>query len=330
MMKKRSLPVASGFTLVELLVVIAIIGILVGLLLPAVQSAREAARRSQCMNQQKQIGLALLMYEDANGALPAGRLGCDAGIPSNAKFCGPVNPNALGFYMAYHGASAFVQILPHLEEQPLFDSFQIDKIAIWEASTSDKWVNDYPQVREAIRTRPDFLLCPSDPIAVIPAFKTAGDGAAVGSYAVCSGTCGAGLVCDDLNGVRINMKYSNDGVFMYGKKTKLREITDGTSKTLFLGESIEGDLIQSVNIWTNGARGQTIRSTATPLNFPSGLDAGNGLMSPGLNGGFASRHPGGALFTFGDGHVDFIPETIDHLAYRQLATRANGELPLLP
>jgi prepilin-type N-terminal cleavage/methylation domain-containing protein/prepilin-type processing-associated H-X9-DG protein len=322
--------VLHAFTLVELLVVIAIIGILVALLLPAVQAAREAARRSQCTNNQKQIGLALLMHENVYGHFPPGRLGCDTDHSLWRKICGDMNAqNHLGFRLAASGASTFVQILPYLEQEPLFDTFRIDELPIHNGDFRN-WVNDYPAVREALLQRPSVFVCPSDSLEAYPSFVNLGDGAASGSYAVCAGTCGAGFNCTGLNGEGINMKYSNDGIFMYAKKIKLKQITDGASNTFFFGESIEGDLIASVNIWSNGGRGSTIRSTATPLNFPSGVDAGNGLMSPGLNGGFASRHPGGALFTFGDGHVDFIPEAIDHLAYRQFATRANGDLPIIP
>lgn len=333
-MRYKPLPTTAGFTLVELLVVIAIIGILVGLLLPAVQAAREAARRSQCTNHQKQLGLAMLMHADVKGALPGGRLGCDDSSKPrgfNSKHCeaaGGNEPNALGFDMTWHGASAFVQILPYIEETALYDSFRVDEVALWQPTD---WTSNYPGIRQALLQRPDTLVCPSDDLQLLGIdYKGPGDGAATGSYAVCGGTCGPGMRCDDLNGQPIFLKYSNDGLFLYGRKIKLREVTDGTSNTLMLGETIDGDLRASVNQWSNGGRGQTLRSTSTPLNFPSGLDAGNGLLSPGTNAGYASRHPGGALFAYGDGHVNFIPETIDHLAYKQLATRANGDLPILP
>jgi len=331
--KKRSThSTRCGFTLVELLVVIAIIGVLVGLLLPAIQAAREAARRSQCNSQQKQLGLGLLLHEQARGALPAGRMGCDGSWPDTFHECGDNEANALGFYKTYHGASAFVQILPYIEQQPLFELFRIDEISIWEASPKPwKWATDYPGVQKALATQPAVLVCPSDALSPYATFHTGVPGElAVGSYAVSAGTCGAGYACDDLFGNRITTKYDNDGVFLYQHQTKLREIEDGTSNTLFMGETIEGDQITSINVWTNGVRGVTIRSTATPLNFPSGVDAGAGLMSPGLNGGFASRHPGGALFTFGDGHVVFVQDSIDHLVYKQLATIANGDIPELP
>ena len=104
-----------GFTLVELLVVIAIIGILVALLLPAIQSAREAARRSSCVNNEKQIGVALLNYEISHKKFPAGRHGCDASVDSKVKGCEAkpsVEPSAM---------SGFVKILPYMEEQALYD-----------------------------------------------------------------------------------------------------------------------------------------------------------------------------------------------------------------
>lgn len=325
-----------GFTLVELLVVISIIGVLVGLLLPAVQAAREAARRMQCTNNQKQLALGMLMHVDAKSALPGGRLGCDnSSKPKdfNMRDCeaaGTEEPNSLGFDMTWHGASAFVQILPYMEQTALYNQFRVDEVALWQPTD---WTSSYPGIRQALLQRPESLVCPSADLNLVGIdYNGPGDGAATGSYAVCAGSCGPGFRCDDLVDptVRIFMKFSNDGLFMYGRKIKLREITDGTSQTFMMGETIEGDLKVSVNMWSNGGRGQTIRATATPLNFPSGLDAGNGLLSPGINAGFASKHPGGALFSFADGHVVFINELIDQLQYKQLATRANGDLPALP
>ncbi|MEQ8849169.1 DUF1559 domain-containing protein [Botrimarina sp.] len=332
-MNKKTHGANAGFTLVELLVVIAIIGILVAMLLPAVQAAREAARRSQCTNHQKQLALAMLMHADAKGALPSGRLGCDSSSKppgwktSNCEAAGGSDPNELGFDMTWHGASAFVQILPYFEESALYDQFRVDEVAIWQPNPSG-WLDRYPEIQQALTQQPATLVCPSaDMQRFGQDYKYEGYDTATGSYAVVAGTCGPGMRCDGLNGERIFLKYSNDGLFMYGRKIELRKITDGTSKTLMLGESIDGDFRKSINQWTNGGRGQTIRSTTTPLNFPSGIDSGNGLLSPGTNAGFASRHPGGALFAFADGHVIFVQENIDHLAYKQLSTRGNNDIP---
>ncbi|MEM7314319.1 MAG: DUF1559 domain-containing protein, partial [Planctomycetota bacterium] len=117
----------AGFTLVELLVVIAIIGILVALLLPAVQQAREAARRIQCTNNLKQIGLAIANYESAQKKLPPGRPGCDA---SNSILC-RYQPRDEKM-----GASGFVYMLPYLEEAALQEQYELAGTGIWMSSAS--------------------------------------------------------------------------------------------------------------------------------------------------------------------------------------------------
>src|SRR5690349_15987696 len=115
----------NAFTLVELLVVIAIIGILVALLLPAIQAAREAARRAQCTNNLKQIGIALLNYESAKKDLPAGRHGCDLHLASPGV-CGCSNDA-----VKEDGASAFVELLPFMEENALYDLVHYDRGGLW-------------------------------------------------------------------------------------------------------------------------------------------------------------------------------------------------------
>lgn len=154
-------PQRRAFTLVELLVVIAIIGILVALLLPAVQAAREAARRSQCVNNMKQINLALLQYEGAKKRFPAARKGCDnlglvyPGVDCSSKF------SSAGYELGLHGASAFVYILPYIEEQALYDQFRIDVVSIWDTTNPPAWVAE-ADVKIAVATRLTTYLCPSD------------------------------------------------------------------------------------------------------------------------------------------------------------------------
>jgi prepilin-type N-terminal cleavage/methylation domain-containing protein len=326
----------AGFTLVELLVVIAIIGVLVALLLPAVQAAREAARRSQCINNMRQIGLGLLGVEDSKKAFPAGRQGCDGVNASTADGVDcktRIGPK--GFEMAFSGASALVHVLPYAEQQGLFRMLHVDEYPIWSptANAAD-WILN-PDIQEAVGQRPPLVVCPSDsdtnPASDYRHSASARYSYATGSYAVVGGTAPA----SNIGGI----KYSNDGVFMYSRTIPIREITDGLSNTMFVGETIDGHSISpdggttfyQNNIWTNGNRWNSIRGTANPINFPTGLDGGGGTVASAApvqitNGGFASRHPGGAVFAFGDAHTVFIPEGIDIAVYKAMSTRAGDEV----
>ena len=320
-------PQRRAFTLVELLVVIAIIGILVALLLPAVQAAREAARRSQCVNNMKQINLALLQYEGAKKRFPAARKGCDGlGLSYPGVDCSSKTSSA-GYELGLHGASAFVFILPYIEEQALYDQFRVDVVSIWDTSNPPTWVSE-PDVKIAVATRPAAYVCPSDGdlprLAEYKHLVPARNEVATGSYANVAGTQGP---------LSASLKYANDGVFFYNRRIKVSEITDGLSHTLFTGETIQGDLAIGSNIWTNGNRvNSTMRVACNPINWPPGDK--NGLCSSVTdaltgtniaNGAFQSRHPGGANFAYGDGHITFLPDSIDLTVYKGLATRAGGE-----
>jgi prepilin-type N-terminal cleavage/methylation domain-containing protein len=153
----------SGFTLVELLVVIAIIGILVALLLPAIQAAREAARRMSCSNNLKQDGVAIQNYHDVHKEYPPARPGPD-GTDSREfqDFALPREPRAAGgkgYLMS--GASGFVLLLPFLEEQALYEQFDIERgDGIWLSDESGvSWKT--PRKEQAIGQRPAFVVCPS-------------------------------------------------------------------------------------------------------------------------------------------------------------------------
>ncbi len=317
-----------AFTLVELLVVIAIIGILVALLLPAVQAAREAARRSQCVNNLKQTNLAFLQYEHTYQRFPAARRGCD-GI--NLTYPGvdcSSHLSSLGYELAYHGASALVMILPYLEEQQLYDQFKIDLVSVWDGVQPCKWCSD-ADVKLAVANRPKMFVCPSDgDLQVLADYKheaTARNDISTGSYANVAGTHGPP---NDAY-----LKYQNDGVFFYNRRFKIAEITDGLSHTLFTGETIQGDNRFGSNIWSNGNRGNSdMRTTANPLNTPPGADGGGGTITSGsgdtanvANCAFQSRHPGGGNFAYGDGHVVFVSDSIDLKVYQGLSTRAGDE-----
>lgn len=317
-----------AFTLVELLVVIAIIGILVALLLPAVQAAREAARRTQCVNRLKQIAVATLNVADATKRIPAARKGCD-GVVASVDEC---TANLLnGVEMSQHGASVFVMLLPYLEQQPLYDLFDVKTKTVWNAGQWN-WVAD-AKLLQAVGTPVDDFTCPSDGERLpfsdyihdwTPAFK-----AATSSYAAVAGDVGPPNGNDDRgrkdsHGVVFSLKTNNTGVFFYGKRMKISNIVDGMSKTLFFGETIDGHSINNNNIWSNGNRcNSSMRTAYWPLNTPVGaaVVGSGGVLTPGSHCGFNSRHPGGGNFAFGDGSVSFINDDIDSTTYRAMSTR---------
>ncbi|WP_425395563.1 DUF1559 domain-containing protein [Aeoliella sp.] len=311
----------NAFTLVELLVVIAIIGILVALLLPAVQAAREAARRMQCTNRLKQLSLAALNYESTHGKLPAARMGCDTD---------PACPLSSNDTNHLEGASVFVQLLPFMEEQALFDLFDLDNNDIWYPGT---WNWNAPNIQQALAATPDSMVCPSDgerlPYAQYQHNVPANVQVATGSFAAVCGDVGPPAIGDefykndraDARGKPFSMKYNNTGVFFYAKQIKLRQIQDGLSNTMFFGETILGHLQEHSNIWSNGNRGtSSMRSTFYALNtLPEFVQLK--VTSQESHGGFNSMHPGGANFSFGDGSVTYLTDDIERETYRRLSTR---------
>ncbi|MEO2023031.1 MAG: DUF1559 domain-containing protein [Pirellulaceae bacterium] len=300
-----------GFTLVELLLVIAIIGILVSLLLPAIQSAREAARRTTCINHQRQVGLAMGGYETIHGTFPAGRLGCDdTGDTRDLSVCPPGLPPD-----KKTAASGFVQILPQLERQPLYDRLAVEQGGLWNRNIDDlSWYRDRSKCL-AIKERVEVLVCPSDTsLPMSHVYEPVA--AATASYALVQGTLGpeqpAHLV-----------KYQNNGLFLYVTRRKSRQVHDGLSNTMMLGEVVLADTWESSNTWSYAlAHADCLRTTANPLNTRPGA----GITVQRQNGAFGSQHPQGALFCFADGHVRFVADQVEQAIYQAQSTIEGAEL----
>jgi prepilin-type N-terminal cleavage/methylation domain-containing protein len=309
-----------AFTLVELLVVITIIGILIALLLPAVQSTREAARRLQCSSQLKQIGLALTHYAQALKVFPPGAVGCDSG-GDRADICADIyNPPG-----TRTGNSGFLMLLPYLEQQPLYDKFDFTNGGPWRWYGNSEVELTAPNYTAA-QVRPAVFVCPSD--TSLPTAKhdswpnTHNINVAVGNYALVQGTNGPSA-----GWATIEAKVYNTGPFRYRIPNMPGEISDGLSNTIFVGEVIDAHTDCSRNIWSYAFRHQdSLRSTENPLNTRpcegSAIFDAHGFT---YNGAFASRHPGGGLFDFGDGHVSFLSDNIPLSIYRALSTRAGRE-----
>ncbi|MBN2296259.1 MAG: DUF1559 domain-containing protein [Pirellulales bacterium] len=287
-----------GFTLVELLVVIAIIGILIALLLPAVQAAREAARRMHCANNFKQVGVALHNHHSAQRAFPQGvdmrRSSNPCSMPDN------VSTNKIGFAWS-------ALILPYLEHGQLYDRLDHDTnyhLGI-NFDISAEFISAY--------------LCPSDPQG--RELVNVDDGHYNGRIEEEDMAKTNMLGVADSEDYRCDSsfpKWNGDGVLYQYVKTKIRDITDGTSHTLITGEVIGNIAVpHSAAFWLSWSISDTRNGINNPLRMPASTPWDFN------NGGFASYHPGGCHFGFADGSVHFLDETISQNVLRSLTTR-NG------
>lgn len=330
-----------GVTLVELLVVVAILGTLVGLLLPAVQSARSVTRRTACTNNLRQIVLALANYESAAGRYPVGA--------ESRSF--PAYPRVTAQHARW---SMFAHLAPYYENHellagldrsvPLYIDLRPDAIAA--------------QNKPIVKILVPLFLCPEDrAVAVSPIFGPT-------NYAGCTGSGGDGS------------PYDTDGLFCVNSETRVRDVTDGLSKTMAFAESLLGDSASmnraSVNpanayrfimsaplseascaatavwnfsdprgfSWANGEYRTSLYNHHYPPNA-STMDCMGVLMSPPLGqverlyAAFGwraarSRHAGGVNVALADGVVRFVEDGIDAAVWKAAATRAGGESAPLP
>lgn len=308
--KNSGRTIESGFTLVELLVVIAIIGVMVGLLLPAVQAAREAARRMQCSNNLKQIGLALHNYHDTFKVFPAGYI-VDL----------PVTANAEGW-----GWGAL--ILPFIEQNALHEQIGVSRRSLRAALTTGN------VFRPLFETTVTSYICPSD-TGYAPGYLAenrpfnGGVGTVAGGLAVpvrppLSNYIGVSGHRDVVGIVE------NTGVFFGNSRVRFGDITDGTSNTIAVGEretqrSFSGTWIGVRNPQGGSTAGVNvvIGHSHPKINDVTLANAWN-TDRIGTGEGFSSLHPGGAQFVLADGSVRFISESIDHWWAPDPASLING------
>ncbi len=314
-----------GFTLVELLVVIAIIGILIALLLPAVQAAREAARRTQCVNNMKQIGLALHNYHDTHKVFPPGALWAH-----DLPWRGPPSPNP-------ERGSVLMFLLPFVEQGPLYDAIDFRSAQSVYAQFIDPPANT-KRVRNVII--PAYT-CPSDTHQGLVPNTNRG----AHNYSANYGPTGVGqgnprCPCpNSYNSFRPKPSghgaHNPTGPFTrWGNRfvCRMADVTDGLSNTIFFGEVLVDCSVHVRNGWARSNNGQGLTSTLIPINYdscaPNVSAAGGDGCAARCNWvtefGFKSRHPGGANFLLGDGSVRFLSETIDHANYQLLGQRDDG------
>jgi prepilin-type N-terminal cleavage/methylation domain-containing protein/prepilin-type processing-associated H-X9-DG protein len=296
---------SQGFTLIELLVVILIIGVLIALLLPAVQTAREAARRAQCINNLKQLGLAAHNYHGVYNALPMG----------TPFYCFPDLVNLFPGWSCYNdGHSILVAMLGQYEQQSLFNAVNFN-------------INIYCFANQTVQaTQLNTLLCPSDAVVSQRVAYPSGlynipQGSVVivyTSYAGNAGTWYHHSATYDLAGYNQTPTLTSQdyGLFFCDSHVNF-PVKDGLSNTLLFGERYQGALLGSTaqdwHWWFDGYYGDTLFWTAFPINPQKRLKA-SGTTAQLANAyveGASSAHPDGANFCMADGSAKFIKETID-------------------
>jgi prepilin-type N-terminal cleavage/methylation domain-containing protein len=343
-----------AFTLVELLVVIAIIGILVALLLPAVQAAREAARRAKCTNNLKQLGLAIQLYNDNKKTLPPGA--CWWSSPPAPPLCDRCG-------------TLHMFVLPYIEEQALYDAFNWKTPDPVTGTDCQKFPDGRPIGSTVVAT----FVCPSE--TRLEATDNRGAEPVGGltpdqlrSYAITNYQASRGptrhidgpVACAlttswneqfgqyavnppaGLTPGKLSWRYPDTGGSValwsqfggpftrFAYRVKYKQITDGLSHVIMMGEVKIGCSEHAAQGWAWSHSGNGLVSTLVQINFDSCSDntaAGCGYWGTWSSSlGFKSNHPGGAFFVFGDASVQFLTDSIDMWTYNVLGSKASGEV----
>lgn len=312
-MKRRSIRKSndrkrSAFTLIEVLVVISVIGILIALLLPAVQSGRRTAQRTQCQNNLKQIGLAVHQYEGVHGQFPAGRLND-------------------GQRVAEYDRTVLVAVLPYLEQRKLYDRFNFSL-----------WINDLANITAEL-SRPEIYVCPSDQAAAslvsggpdfrFPYLDPEGGTypTALTSYGMMYGTVFFGWESnlepwkDPLNNL--------NGCFNDRPKITIGAITDGLSNTVFASERaisyINRGRVSPIGVWSVNVASHSFLFAMSPpnevLKHPM-----HPVFIPNVVFGVSSFHPNGANILMGDGTVRFLKESVSSWPIDPVSGRPVGSI----
>lgn len=324
----------SGFTLVELLVVIAIIGILIGMLLPAVQQVREAARRTQCANNMRQSTLALLNHESAHSEFPGGNF--------------YVNGN--------WGHSFWVAMLPFVEQANLNNGYDLNAGGFLDSRNPNQaWLEG--------KELP-FLICPSSALPVFPVdyngrpddeFEGDRNGEATAMMACYTGISGSdqNVPDEDRNTYRSGSTVSDTGVLLRmtpqsdapwtNRNVTFGEISDGSSNTMILGEQSDWMLnangvqvdvrsdgnhgfTMGTSPWQSGRRLFNLTVVVHPINEKNILSAFGSAGNIGVNRPIQSAHPGGANVSLCDGSIHFLPDSTDLIGLKNLADRDDGNV----
>jgi prepilin-type N-terminal cleavage/methylation domain-containing protein len=288
-------PRVRGFTLIELLVVIAIIAVLIALLLPAVQQAREAARRTQCKNNMKQLGLALHNYHDTSLVFPVGGFWQGANV---------------GTGMSWH-----VAILPYIDQAPMYNQFNFNATIYTDANN----------LAITLKSPPGFY-CPSGKLEKSTNESSGGT--------PCNSTHYYGIMGPKGTNPKTTLPYNVDTINQTGHGGfalqglmprnachRMADVTDGTSNTLAIGE-ISWIGAGSYRTWLRGCDGAACGSTKNVLNTLNSTPYSSGNFN---DVSFGSQHVGGAHFLNADGSVIFLSQNIDMGVYRSLASIDGGD-----